>query len=206
MPLRFTRYSNTRMAPQSSGQGRFGREGVWTHSYQWHLRSVGTYSHGQPALKLGYPDGADTLFVRSADDPTLWLGAANVGDRICWRIPSGVVSTAAAAQFVGLNELSSANNVVKQVKSSDNRSVVYDYSVFIDPSGWFRWGVLDKVTYPDTTEATYTYVQTADLTRPILSHAIDPRTRATAPTSPISSMGTPRWDSSARRRAELPMK
>ncbi len=55
MPLRFERYSNTRTAPQTTTQGRFGREGVWTHSYQWFLRDGGTYSNGQPALRLMNP-------------------------------------------------------------------------------------------------------------------------------------------------------
>ncbi len=58
MPLRFMRYSNTRMAAQTSSQGRFGREGVWTHNYQWFLRDGGNAIGSPATLRLGYPDGA----------------------------------------------------------------------------------------------------------------------------------------------------
>ena len=80
-PLQFTRYSNTRMSPQNGATGRFGRDTVWTHSYQWYLRSGGT-SGGQPALRLAYPQGGDVLFVCSASDPTQWLAPSSLTDRL----------------------------------------------------------------------------------------------------------------------------
>jgi len=75
--LNFTRYSNTRLSPQSTSSGRFGRDTVWTHSYQWFLRSGGTATSGQPTLRLAYPNGADVLFERSAVDATIWAGPEN---------------------------------------------------------------------------------------------------------------------------------
>ncbi len=82
MPLQFVRSSNTRLAPQSASQGRFGRDGVWTHNYQWLLRYGGIYSNGQPALRIGYPDGSDTIFVLSTSTAGLWLPPANTDERL----------------------------------------------------------------------------------------------------------------------------
>jgi YD repeat-containing protein len=78
-------------------------------------------------------------------------------------------------QFFGMNETGSANWVVKEVKTSDNRSTIYDYSVFNDPSGFFRWVILDQVRYDDGTIAHYTYQQTHDFSPPQLIETQDPR-------------------------------
>lgn len=374
MPLRFVRYSNTRLPAQASTQGRFGREGVWTHNYQWLMRDGGTATSGQPTLRVCMPGGADFTFERSASDPALWVGTANgnweirqsgtqfdvrnmageifrfqkltttsgstfyriesledstgntyvcsykdgndtmlrqitdpsgrwlkltylnqggfaqqrvglgssprnaatgvwneitvttstasrfltmfldsdatnapalpisevefydennnlitgtpfgsdpswvdnpmnpneheaaaafdgntstyyryaymrngyvgidvgVGvtkqvSKIRYFIPSGVVTEVAEASFVGLNNTSSNNWVVKEVASSDGRSVIYNYSIFEDASTWFRWGCLDSVSYPDSSMAVYSYQQVHQYSRPILQHCIDPR-------------------------------
>jgi len=367
MPLRFARYSNTRLAPQASSQGRFGREGVWTHNYQWFMRSGGNLSNGQPALRVGMPSGADLIFGKDINDPTLWVGTSNAnweirqngteyalrniggevyrfqqrantssnavfyriesaedvngnsyaftysnvndtllrqvtdptgrwlkltylnqggfaqqrvtlgaspadtatgvwneitvtnatacrfltlfyandfsndpalpvaelefydennqritgvpfgsdpvaatgeemdqafdGDtatyyryaylrngyvgidagtaktvsKIRYFIPAGVVANVANATFIGMNDTNSSNWVVKEVKASDGRSVVYNYAIFEDPSTWFRWGVLTSVAYPDSSMAVYSYTQVHAYTRPILEHCIDPR-------------------------------
>lgn len=375
MPLQFMRYSNTRQAPQASSQSRFGRESVWTHNYQWFMRDGGTFSNGQPSLRVGTPSGADFTFAQDSVDPTLWIGTANAnweirqngtefavrnmggeifrfqkrtntssgavfyriesmedsignnytfsysnvndtlvrqitdpsgrwlkvtylnqggfaqqrvtlgsspaesatgvwnevtvtnttacrfltlfyandftndpalpvseiefydennnlitgtpfgsdpywvddpmnptehesakafdGDtatyyryaymrngyvgldlgagvtkrvsRIRYFIPSGVVANVAAASFIGMNEISSSNFVVKEVQASDGRKVIYNYSTYEDPSTWFRWGYLASVSYPDSSVALYSYQQVHDYTRPILQHSMDPR-------------------------------
>jgi hypothetical protein len=367
MPLHFARYSNTRLAPQASSQGRFGREGVWTHNYQWHMRSGGTSGEGQPQLRVGTPSGADLLFVQDVTDAALWVGTANANweirqngaefalrnmggevyrfqqrtnsnsgavfyriesmedvngnqyaftynndndtllrqvtdptgrwlkltylnqggfaqqrvtlgsspadtttgewheiavtnstacrfltlfyandftndpalpvaelefydendqlitgtpfgsdpvfatgeeadkafdgntgsyyryaymrngyvgidagtartvSKIRYFIPSGVVADVANATFIGMNEISSSNWVVKEVEASDGRGVIYNYDLFEDASTWFRWGILTSVTYPDSSVAVYSYTQVHEFTRPILEHSIDPR-------------------------------
>lgn len=369
MPLKFKRFSNTRAVSQSSSQGRFGREGVWTHSYQWYVRSGGLYSNGQPTLRVGFPDGTDQVFVQDVLNPALWLGTANsnweirqsgsqyeiqaktgeiyrfeqrthttagsifyrmtemedaignvstfgyssandtllrqvtdasgrwlkltylnqgafaqqrvsfgsvatgastgvwneitvtsqtacryltlfysndftnapavpVGElefydennnlitgtafgstpvaqpgeevgkafdgndatwyryaymrngyvgldlgtgvskkvsRIRYFIPAGVATTIAPFQFIGMNDVGSSNNVVKEVSASDGRKVVYNYSIFDDASGWFRWGWLSSVSYPDGSAALYSQTQVHPYTRPVIAHCMDPR-------------------------------
>jgi hypothetical protein len=80
-PLAFARYSNTRMSPQSVSQSRFGRESVWTHSYQWFMRQAAD-SNGQAAVRIAFPDGGDYLFLQQTTDPTIWLPTANAGMQI----------------------------------------------------------------------------------------------------------------------------
>jgi RHS repeat-associated protein len=371
LPLQFARYSNTRMAPQSQNMGRFGRESPWSHNHQWFMRDGGTWSNGQPVIRIGMPDGGDAYFVQDQNDSNLWVPPANsdkvlrqagaqfglhtkdgtiyrfqrrtntvsggvfyrlesaedvdgniytygynsVNDtllrqvtdpsgrwlrliynniggfaqqrvklgqspaetpagqwhevnvtntgayrfltlysendfgndpalpvseiefydennqlisgapigsdpyfaaehsaekafdgnettyyryaymrngyvgldlgangakrvsKIRYFIPAGVVaaSKVTRAGFYGLNELNSANQAVKEVRASDGRTVVYNYSVFDDPSGWFRWATLQSCTYPDSSVANYGYVQVHDFTRPMLAVCSDPR-------------------------------
>jgi RHS repeat-associated protein len=83
LPLRFVRYSNTRGTPQGGATGRFGRDTVWTHNYQWFLRDAGTYQDmGLPALRLGSPEGGDTVYVQQAAGSIHWLPPANSRSRI----------------------------------------------------------------------------------------------------------------------------
>lgn len=82
LPLKMVRYSNTRLSSMAQATGRFGKEGAWTHSYQWLLRNGGLYTNGEPMLRLGFPDGADMAFIRDATDPTQWLPHANGDARI----------------------------------------------------------------------------------------------------------------------------
>lgn len=105
------------------------------------------------------------------------LGTAKRVAKIRYFVPSGVagVTHAAAISFVGMNNLANTNYVLKEVKSSDGRAVTYDYTVFQDPGGVFKWGTLSQVNYPDGTHAVYTYEQTHPYTQPILKKAIDPR-------------------------------
>jgi RHS repeat-associated protein len=77
LPLEFVRYSNSRMSPQSTSNGRFGRDTVWTHSYQWLLRSGGAAANGKPTMLLAYPNGSDVIFVQSTTDSSLWVGPGN---------------------------------------------------------------------------------------------------------------------------------
>jgi hypothetical protein len=65
LPLQLIRYSNTRAVPQNVGNGIFGREGVWTHNFQWLLRDSGPDPvTGHPRLRLTFPDGSDHFYVR----------------------------------------------------------------------------------------------------------------------------------------------
>jgi RHS repeat-associated protein len=73
LPLNFTRYSNTRAVPQNA-QGVFGRESVWTHSYQWLMRDGGIFPGQHPGIldldphryvRITLPDGSDYTFVNS---------------------------------------------------------------------------------------------------------------------------------------------
>ncbi|WP_038164680.1 RHS repeat domain-containing protein [Verrucomicrobium sp. BvORR106] len=371
LPLKMVRYSNTRLSAMAQSTGRFGKEGVWTHGYQWSMRDGGLYTNGQPVLRVGFPDGADVAYIQDVSDPTLWLPHANGTSRVTqsgtaftllradgtvyrfnkypyttsgfyYRLdscedalgnvyamqynsvtdtslrkvvdPSGRwlqftyvnhgllnqektvlhttpypgtagswveatgISTAkahryltlyynndwhnapplpvaevefydennvlitggtpfgsepvfatgeesakafdgnaatyyryaykrngyvgvdlgvgvtkkvsriryllasvagstptASAQFVGMNSLSATHYSIKEVKASDGRKVVYNYSTFTDASGGFSWSLLDSATYPDATQALYGYTQVHLYTRPILSHAVDPR-------------------------------
>lgn len=367
LPLNFTRFSNTRMSPQSMQSGGFGREGVWTHNYQYFMRDAGTAANGQPQIRIAFPNGGDFLFIRQATDNTLWLGAANAtfkvvqsdteywlyaGDKtrykfvrrpsgssffyrfeafedvasslytvsyntatdnivrqvtdesgrwlkltyqdlgpfaqqrsvygsgaynaptgvwqeiavtsttksrfltlfynndyrnnpalpvgelefydennvkimgapfgsdpifaegqeadkafdgdtssyyrfafirngyvgidagtarrvtkVRWYVPAGIVNVAAPVQFVGMNSVTSSNVVVKQVQGSDGRVVNYDYIIQEDPTGWFKWPVLQQVTYPDATKALYSSVQVSDYSRPVLQTSYDPRAK-----------------------------
>lgn len=382
-PISFIRYSNSRMAPQSTSSGRFGRDTVWTHSYQWFLRSGGTSStSGQPVLRLAYPNGADVTFEQSAVDPTIWAGPENrrayiqqdgdnftfitkdgnkqkfvkrtnstsgavfyrfegaedsIGNQYTvsyntandtlprqitdpsgrwlkitysnlaalgqtqrvlgtvdydstqgvWQeitlntstqtasrhlalfmnndyrnaealpvsevefydendtlitgtqfgsdpyfqddpqnpnndheiakafdgdtatyyryaykrngyigldagapklvskvrvfIPSGVVTNAAQFQIVGLTGASVNTWTVKEVEADDGRKVIYNYSVFTDPSGIFSWQTLTSVTYPEGANALYSYAQVADYTRPVLVESMDVHESGNAP-------------------------
>jgi RHS repeat-associated protein len=63
--------------------------------------------------------------------------------------------------------------VITKVQSSDGRSVGYHYAVIND--GLTSWVTLDTVYYGDGTKASYEYSQREAGTRPLLSHAIDPR-------------------------------
>jgi len=88
-------------------------------------------------------------------------------------------SVVAPAKFVGLIGTDTlqgyGDHVIKEVKTSDGRSVVYNYETFTDPSGLFSWVTLGSVDYPDGTQASYNYNQVHPYTRPILDHAIDPK-------------------------------
>lgn len=369
-PLAMVRYSSTRACPQAQGSGVFGRETVWTHSYQWYMRA-GSPSNGQPTLAVGFPEGADVVFVQSVTDSTKWVAPANTGmsmtqsgtdfallktsgeifhfkqrtktgtTTIFYRIESsedsvgnissfqyntlddilvrkvldasgrwlqfnyvtnndlnqssttlgtipygqtpgrwyeialtastksyrfltlnytndwhnalplpiaemefydqnnvkitgtpfgstpyavaglgegnafdGDASTyyqyayqrngyvgldvgagltkrvsriryfvadatpgtlSSTAAFVGMTDASSAGSLLKAVTASDGRTVVYNYSTFTDPTGWFSWSTLTSVNYPDGANALYSYVQSAPYTRPLLAQALDPR-------------------------------
>lgn len=102
-------------------------------------------------------------------------GTARQVSRIRYFIPSGVVANVPVVRFVGLNNAATANNVLTRVTSSDGRFVDYGYSVFEDASGWFKWALLNTVSYPDSTVASYTYAQIHDFTQPLLTQAVDPR-------------------------------
>ncbi|MFM2167731.1 MAG: hypothetical protein RIS79_2102, partial [Verrucomicrobiota bacterium] len=91
------------------------------------------------------------------------------------------VNVVGRLQFFGMNETGSANWVVKEVKTSDNLSTIYDYEVFNDPSGFFRWVNLTAVHYDDGTVAHYTYQQTHDFSPPQLIEVQDPRQDGTLP-------------------------
>jgi YD repeat-containing protein len=78
--LGFTRHSNTRLVPMTTSQGRFGREGCWTHNHQWFMRNAGVSTGGQPQVRVGFPDGRDALFTQDIIVSTRWVSAANVSE------------------------------------------------------------------------------------------------------------------------------
>jgi RHS repeat-associated protein len=144
----------------------------------------GTAFGSEPAYAVGEEfdkafDGDTGTYARYAYRRNGYLGidaGSNVTvSRIRYFIPSGVVETAAAAQFVGLREAANNNFVIKEVEASDGRIIEYNYSIHTDASGFFRWVILDGVDYPDGTAASYGYTQIHDFTQPVLSYALDPR-------------------------------
>lgn len=141
--------------------------------------STPVYAEGQEVDKAF--DGDTSTFYRYSFMRNgyigLDLGTAKRIAKIRYFVPAGVpgVTHAAAISFVGMNNLANTNYVLKEVKSSDGRAVTYDYNVFQDPGGVFKWGTLSQVNYPDGTHAVYTYEQTHPYTQPILKKAIDPR-------------------------------
>ncbi len=87
----------------------------------------------------------------------------------------GDAGTRIVFDLAGLAQLNGSDLAITKVTSSDGREVNYTYTTFSDPTGWFNWNVLTGVQYPDGTQASYSYIQTAPFARPLMQHCTDPR-------------------------------
>ena len=64
--LNFTRFSATRLSNRNLGGGAFGREGSWSHNYDWTLRDT-----APSRMTVSFPDGAEVTF-KPTGTPNLW--------------------------------------------------------------------------------------------------------------------------------------
>jgi RHS repeat-associated protein len=72
--------------------------------------------------------------------------------------------------------VSYSGNVVATVSASDGRVVTYNYGTVVDQKTKVNYQTLNSVSYPDGTQAQYSYAQLMAGTRPVVLSAIDPRT------------------------------
>lgn len=64
--LTFTRFSATRLSNRNLAGGAFGREGSWSHNYDWTLRDT-----APSRMTVSFPDGAEITF-KPTGTPNLW--------------------------------------------------------------------------------------------------------------------------------------
>ncbi len=81
-------------------------------------------------------------------------------------------------QFQGTNETPSSVSVISEVRTSDNRSVSYNYAPFTDPNLPISYQTLTGVDYGNNVQASYTYTQAIPLTHPLMSTAAEPHNAA----------------------------
>jgi hypothetical protein len=73
IPLRFTRFSNTRLSTRNLGNGAFGKESPWSHNFEWLMRDNGGTA-SRPIITITYPEGKERSFWYKAGSTTEWVG------------------------------------------------------------------------------------------------------------------------------------
>lgn len=71
-PLKFTRFSNTRLSSRNLANGAFGKESPWSHNFEWLMRDNGG-TPTQPIITITYPEGKERSFWLKSGSTTEWV-------------------------------------------------------------------------------------------------------------------------------------
>jgi RHS repeat-associated protein len=85
-PLKFTRFSNTRLSSRNLAKGAFGVESPWSHNFEWLMRDNGG-TPAQPIITITYPEGRERSF---------WLKPGSTTDYITttpYQNPDKIISS-----------------------------------------------------------------------------------------------------------------
>ncbi len=72
MPLRFTRFSNTRLSTRNLAGGSFGAESAWSHNFEWLMRDNGG-TPSRPIISITYPEGKERSFWLKTGSTIEWV-------------------------------------------------------------------------------------------------------------------------------------